>query len=482
MLRTLTRLVTTFSLVLLTLGTVPSASGQAALRVGFGKADITPKIQDDRPVWIAGYGHNRPAQGVHDPLYCRCLVLDDGDQKIAIASIDLVGLQYPDVKRIRQLLPELDYVLVSSSHNHEGPDVIGLWGPTPLQSGVDAEYLGFVVEQTAKAIKNALGEMTSVTAAFGTAKDATLLRDSRLPIVYDDVLRTIRFVGSADKTAGLLVQWSDHPESLGSKNQQITADFPYAVIAELERHYECPIVYVTGAVGGLMSNPSSIRTAAGTDLEDGSFEFAEEYGRQIAELAKKAVDSSQPVGLSPFDVAAKPVAIHLENPLYVLARSTGVLQREARAWTGDPEQLGTLANEATPPTELAIETEVAYLRLGEIHVAAIPGEIYPELVYGKFQEPVEPHVDFPEAPLEPHITSLFPSDKFLVIGLANDEVGYIIPRRQWDQQPPFAYDRDKSQYGEINSCGPGVAPVLMRALANRVEEVEQSVRERTTAK
>ena len=52
---------------------------------------------------------------------------------------------------------------------------------------------------------------------------------------------------------------------------------------------------------------------------------------------------------------------------------------------------------------------------------------------------------------------------WLLIGLANDEIGYIIPRRQWDMAAPFAYGRTTPQYGEINSCGPGVAPVIMGA-------------------
>jgi hypothetical protein len=113
---------------------------------------------------------------------------------------------------------------------------------------------------------------------------------------------------------------------------------------------------------------------------------------------------------------------------------------------------------------MAIQTEVACLRLGEVPIACIPGELYPELVYGKFPAQAEAGVDFPEAPLEPHATSIIREKRWLLVGLANDEIGYIIPRRQWDNEPPFAYGRDKSQYGEINSCGPGVTPVIMGAL------------------
>ena len=53
-----------------------------------------------------------------------------------------------------------------------------------------------------------------------------------------------------------------------------------------------------------------------------------------------------------------------------------------------------------------------------------------------------------------------------IIGLCNDELGYIIPISQWDQDPPFAYGRDKPQYGEVNSTGPRTAPIILEAFAN----------------
>ena len=105
-------------------------------------------------------------------------------------------------------------------------------------------------------------------------------------------------------------------------------------------------------------------------------------------------------------------------------------------------------------------------------MAAIPGEIYPELVYGKFQDPADPGADFPDAPLEPPVMNVPERKRTLLFGMANDEVGYIIPKRQWDQMPPFAYGREKSQYGEINSCGPETAPILMKAWRRRVQALQ----------
>jgi hypothetical protein len=96
--------------------------------------------------------------------------------------------------------------------------------------------------------------------------------------------------------------------------------------------------------------------------------------------------------------------------------------------------------------------------------------MYPESIYGTFQEPAEPNADFPDAPLETPVVKTLPGEKILIIGLANDEVGYIIPKRQWDNVAPFAYGRKDRQYGEINSCGPEMAPLLYGALGRAVEK------------
>jgi hypothetical protein len=225
-------------------------------------------------------------------------------------------------------------------------------------------------------------------------------------------------------------------------------------------------------VGGLMAPPDNrVRNAEGQLLPEGDFEYARVYGELVANLAEKAADTATPVELTPFASFARLIAVPLANPMYQAARALGVLNREGRIWTGDFEQLGPIITpENAKGATISVETEVAYLRLGELHVACIPGELYPELVYGRFQDPVEPGADFPDAPLETPVMKLLPGDKTLVIGLANDEIGYIIPKRQWDDRPPFAYGRNKSQYGEINSCGPEIAPIVMKALEKRVKE------------
>ena len=148
-----------------------------------------------------------------------------------------------------------------------------------------------------------------------------------------------------------------------------------------------------------------------------------------------------------------------------------MLTRDCTIWTGDCNRKGPALTLENADQTMAIETEVACVRLGDLHLACIPGEIYPELLSGRFQEPADANADFPDSPLEPHVAKIFAGKPWALIGLANDEIGYIIPRRQWDRVPPFAYGRSESQYGEVNSCGPEVALILMDTLAKCAEDV-----------
>ena len=163
----------------------------------------------------------------------------------------------------------------------------------------------------------------------------------------------------------------------------------------------------------------------------------------------------------------------MANPVYQMGSMMGLFKRQGSIWTGDYREVGDEITSKNAKGTPAVISEVSYVRLGDLHIAGIPGEIYPELVYGQYQEPVEPNVDFPNAELEKPVVEILPGEKFLLVGLANDELGYIVPKRQWDELPPFAYGRDSKQYGEVNSIGPETAPILMQSLEDCVREVSE---------
>jgi hypothetical protein len=435
------------------------AANQKSFVVGFAEADITPDVEK-KTIYMAGFGQNRKATGVHDPLKARVVVLKDGKKKIAIASVDLVGFFQPNVAHVRGELADFDYVLVSSTHNHEGPDSLGLWGPSPFASGVDADYLKHVEAQIVVAAKAAEKAGKPVSARIGTAKAPELLHDGREPYIKHDELVALQFLDDRDKLAGIVVQWNCHPETLDSKNTKISADFVGYTVERLRKKYECPVVYLTGTVGGLMTSLGvEIKNEKGEALADGTFEKTEEYGSRVGKLAEQALAEAKPVRLTPLEARSKTIFVPMTNRLYQLGRQLGVLNRPAYLWTGD-----TAKADPAPPNEfkkpLCIRTEVTWLRIGDLEAACIPGEIYPELVLEKVQDPPDAGADFPDAPIEPAIYKQMTGKHRMMIGLANDEIGYIIPKRQWDEKPPFCYGRKKAQYGEINSVGPATAPII----------------------
>ena len=273
-------------LAALIVGSCLAYAGDAPpLRVGFGAVDVTPDV-NAKPVYIAGYGKNRIAKGVHDPLMARAIVLADGDRKIAIAAVDVVGLSYSVAERIRKRLPGFAYVLVASTHNHEGPDTIGLWGPSAFQSGVDPAYLKQVEDGVVKAIQQADKSLHGATARIGVVQAPELVRDSREPYLKHDDLVALQFNDSQGKKLGIVVQWNCHPEDLGDKNTQISADYVWATVAHLHTKHGCPVVYLTGTVGGLMTTLGlDVKDEQGNPLKTGTFERTERYGKLLGMAA-----------------------------------------------------------------------------------------------------------------------------------------------------------------------------------------------------
>jgi hypothetical protein len=116
-----------------------------------------------------------------------------------------------------------------------------------------------------------------------------------------------------------------------------------------------------------------------------------------------------------------------------------------------------------------MRTEVALLTIGEASIACVPGEIYPEIVNGGIERAPGGDFDIPPAEVPP-LRELMPGRIKFVISLANDEIGYTIPKSEWDEKPPYIYGATGPVYGEINSCGPETAPLLHSAFAELCRE------------
>lgn len=444
-------------LLLLALVAAPSpAPAPPALRFGFAKREITPAL-GAKPVYMAGFGHDRKASSIHDPLWARAVAVSDGRQKIAIVSLDLIGFFHADVLKARERLQRQvpgAVLIVASTHDHEGPDTMGLWGRGSFSSGVDPAYLERVRRSIVESAVDALGRLKPARLVLAKTRTPGLIEDGRLPRVIDDTLVAMRVVEEDGATLGSIVNWSSHPEALGGSNTAISSDFPHFLRARMEERLGGTCVFVVGAIGGLMT-PLGLQLTgpAGVPVPQDSFELAQAVGERAADAALEALRSGHPSTSEALEHRSATVFVPLENRLFRLAMFLGVLDRQ-------------LVSGGQPATALFgddLRTEIGYLRMGDAEALLVPAEIYPELVLGGIQEPQDPAADFPGAPRERTLFTLLRSEYKLVFGLANDEIGYVIPRSQWDARKPFAYGRAEAQYGEVNSVGPSAAARLVEA-------------------
>ena len=107
-----------------------------------------------------------------------------------------------------------------------------------------------------------------------------------------------------------------------------------------------------------------------------------------------------------------------------------------------------------------VRTEIAAWKIGPASFLSIPGEIYPEIVNGGIEAPEGR--DFSIQPLEiPPLREKMTGKYKFVFGMANDELGYIIPKSEWDNEAPWIYG-EKELYGEENSLGPETAPIIYK--------------------
>src|SRR6188474_3350733 len=145
---------------LLLLGSVVSwTSGLSAdvpprqFRAGAAASDITPELGVILDGAIMQIG---PGRHVHDELYARCLVLDDGTTRIAIAVCDLTMIETGVVEHAKRLLEAAtglapDHVLISATHTHSAPRVMDLG-----QGDTNRQYQEFLAQRIADGIRRAI--------------------------------------------------------------------------------------------------------------------------------------------------------------------------------------------------------------------------------------------------------------------------------------------------------------------------------------
>jgi len=496
------RLLTTLGVVLLvSFLAVPLAA--AEFRAGFGSRVITPQgfetwtdtdgdaqydpafdTFDDAngngvfdAAWMAGFQNGRAAAGTHDDLMSVAAVFDDGDTRIGIVTADVVGLMANFVASVRMAVPPelaLDYVLVHATHNHEGPDTQGLWGAADFESGVSEAYMARLKAQMVGALEDASAALEPARLNMATIEgyDAALgTMDTRKPLILDPGIRVLMLKRADESVIGTLVNYGMHVELAWDKNLSFTADLAGYLRRGLSTglEYDGEIVrpgiggttmWLTGNVGGLMTvlpGEAVIDPWTQEEITASGHAKARAFGYGVASAVLDTVLRPDGFYADPaptLKATSRSFEVPTSNYPLAVASLIGLLDRDF--------DLGLF------PPRLTTQSEVALLTIGEARIATIPGELYPEIAVGGIENP--PGADYEMAPAEvPPFRSVMSGRVNLMVNLANDAIGYIIPKSEWDNEAPWIYGYEEETYGEIVSVGPDGAAAVHGALLPLLE-------------
>lgn len=256
------------------LGAVLTLSGffsaRAQFSAGFGRMDITPPLG----IRLAGYFHERRADGVLDPLEAIAVAFSDGTNRAVVISADIINLRgyFTLYRRIVAEQTGLDpqAVFIACTHTHTGP-VVGSAHYGQSYEAFKAEasaYERSLGDRLASAARLALADLSpaALSVAKGEAKGLSFVRRYRMK---DGSCRTNPGVGNPDilapmgaadeqvqllridrpgKDAIAVVNFQCHPDTIGGR--KISADWPRVVRETVERCLDgVKCIFINGAQG-----------------------------------------------------------------------------------------------------------------------------------------------------------------------------------------------------------------------------------------
>lgn len=377
----------------------------SALLAGAATRRITPQL-DARPVFLAGFQNNRRATAVDTDLYARALALRFDERIAVIVACDLIGLDRSDVLDVRAALNahgiDPSGLVIACTHTHSGPDTLGLWGPDRYVSGVDTFYLATVKQAIVEAAIEALTFCCPARMRCAMTRLPGYIANFRDPGIVDDDVAALQFVKLDGEVIATLLNLACHPEVLDGESTLISADYAGYACRHVETQVGGVALHLSGALGGMLSPDTRDRTPA----------WAERMGRAYAAAALTALAAAA-IDADRLEVRRTEFDLPLVNPLLLMAQQMGVLR-------------------VRQPVNGTITTSCTSIDLGPAQIITLPGELLPRLGFA--------------------IKTAMPGPCKILVGLADDEIGYILPDDEF--VTPADYMNPGRQYEESMSIGP----------------------------
>jgi neutral ceramidase len=226
-------------------------SSEQGFRVGFGKVNLTPS----HPVAFGGYGKRlgRHYNAVHDSIYARSMVIDNGIRRVAIVSADLLIIPPAVTALLEKQLPDIDFTLentyLGASHTHNS---IGSWarGVASIWYGsYDDSIVHFIADKIKASIEMATKNLLPATIKM----DSVSMPEGVYNRVIDNgpVDPLLRFleIQRNDSSKLLFISYTAHATCLFSKDMVLSGDYPGKLLEIMESRGYAFAMFMAGAVG-----------------------------------------------------------------------------------------------------------------------------------------------------------------------------------------------------------------------------------------
>lgn len=427
--------------ILLMVFIVPICSvSRGALKGGCARVDITP------PLGITLIGSKgQPSDAVMDELYAKALVLSDGDHTVALLSADLLYTPLEEITRpVRDIVESKTgipgrNVMVCGTHTHSGPEVftrskVPREGRLPAEQ-IDRSYLGVLTDKMATAVLLAHRHMRDIRIGAAVGQLPEMVYNRRPTNADGQVEMAFTLAPEVAATRSII----EGPDG----QTRATFTFPHE-----EKHLSFgpidPDVFVLrmediggNLVGSLVDygcHPVCVypfeSTAVSADYPGHATRLVEQGEGGTCLFALGLAGNTVPWqrGVEPCRQMGK-------------ALGGEALRRLQRIAVSDDVTLHSCCKEVSFPTkrtasgdnEIAetITTEIQVLRLGDVYVLGLPGEVVVEVGL--------------------EIKKKAGVDNLVIVTLANDAIGYVCHAQAYEEggyEPTSGTDLAKGA-GEI---------------------------------
>jgi len=370
------------------------------MEAGVCKDIITPPIGTS----LAGYAFEKlPSIGIHDQLWVRTVVMEEGSTRVALAVCDIIGFDGYLIDKVKGYVLERinipkENIVVVATHTHAGP--VGLFGfqeNDGIMSHVIGPYVGFkpdeclidiIARKIAGAFLHATNNMRHVTAGTLTGYIDEIGKNRIDPRGTNDPEVTVTLLQSGSGPLCILYSYACHPTVLHQENRYISADFPGFSNTQLESITSALPVYMTGAAGDISTRYTR---------REKSFDEVKRFGSILAGETIKILNVISPEEVRDLILLSKKVKLPVkklpprEHILENLKDAQDHLER-IRGQNATPAEVKT-AETHVEGLKIAldlieggglnrldqIEIELKLLRIGNTAFLFIPGEMFVQI-------------------------------------------------------------------------------------------------------